>query len=200
MAYDFDLYFLCVCFFVLQIILSSPRYIEKSMEYQFVKPWLNEGLLISTGKKWYERRKIITPAFHFKILEQFVEVFDRLGTTVVEKLKTFDAADDVEFYPIAVLYTLDVMCGELYCDTFLFLFLDLLRQTCSLTYPMSAVSSLRYNFCKKTYLKKRKEEEINFKANFIDRILKCKVEWIWNEFIANQNKGLFVCTFPLVSI
>lgn len=83
------------------------------MEYQFVKPWLNEGLLISTGKKWYERRKIITPAFHFKILEQFVEVFDRLGTTVVDKLKKFDAQDDVEFYPIAVLYTLDVMCGEL---------------------------------------------------------------------------------------
>lgn len=118
--------------FFSQIILSSPRYIEKSMEYQFVKPWLNEGLLISTGKKWHERRKIITPAFHFKILEQFVEVFDRLGTTVVDKLKKFDAEDDVEFYPIAVLYTLDVMCGELYSQFVFFsvlllknLFIDL---------------------------------------------------------------------------
>lgn len=55
---------------------------------------------------------MITPAFHFNILEKFVEVFDRLGNKVVENLQKFDATDDVEFYPIAVLYALDVMCGE----------------------------------------------------------------------------------------
>lgn len=64
------------------------------------------------GKKWHDRRKVITPAFHFNILEKFVEIFDRLGTTVVDKLKKYDVADDVEFYSIAVLYALDVMCGE----------------------------------------------------------------------------------------
>lgn len=64
------------------------------------------------GKKWYDRRKIITPAFHFNILERFVEVFDRLGNTVVDKLNTLHTNQDVEFYPIAVLYALDVMCGE----------------------------------------------------------------------------------------
>lgn len=69
----------------------------------------------SIGKKWHERRKIITPAFHFKILEQFVEVFDRIGNVVVDKLKEYDETDDVEFYPIAVLYALDVMCGKQRC-------------------------------------------------------------------------------------
>lgn len=64
------------------------------------------------GKKWHNRRKVITPAFHFNILEKFVDVFDRLGNRVVENLQKFDATDDVEFYPIAVLYALDVMCGE----------------------------------------------------------------------------------------
>lgn len=64
------------------------------------------------GKKWHDRRKVITPAFHFNILETFAEVFDRLGNSVVDKLKQYDANDNVEFYPIAVLYALDVMCGE----------------------------------------------------------------------------------------
>lgn len=41
-----------------------------------------------------------------------MEVFDRLGNSVVDKLKQYDVADDVEFYPIAVLYALDVMCGK----------------------------------------------------------------------------------------
>lgn len=67
---------------------------------------------VTIGKKWHERRKIITPAFHFKILDQFVEVFDRVGNSVVSKLKEYDPSDDVEFYPIAVLYALDVMCGK----------------------------------------------------------------------------------------
>lgn len=42
------------------------------------------------GKKWHDRRKIITPAFHFKILESFVFVFDRLGNTVIDKLNGLD--------------------------------------------------------------------------------------------------------------
>lgn len=63
------------------------------------------------GKKWHDRRKVITPAFHFNILERFVEVFDRLGNTVIDKLVKINATDHVEFYHIAVLYTLDVMCG-----------------------------------------------------------------------------------------
>lgn len=113
--------------------MSSPKHIEKSTLYEFIKGWLNEGLLLSTGnvknslwfskfridwraifsgKKWHDRRKIITPAFHFNILEKFVEIFDRLGNIVVDKLNTVSPDEPMEFYPIAVLYALDVMCGE----------------------------------------------------------------------------------------
>lgn len=66
-----------------------------------------------SGKKWHDRRKAITPAFHFNILERFVEVFDRLGNTVVEKLSAVGGDKAIEFFAIANLYTLDVMCGEL---------------------------------------------------------------------------------------
>lgn len=92
--------------------MSSTRYIDKATVYEFIKPWLNEGLLLSTGKKWHDRRKVITPAFHFNILEKFAEVFDRLGHTVVEKLKKMEA-NEIELYPIAASYALDVMCGKL---------------------------------------------------------------------------------------
>ena len=33
----------------IEIILSSHTYIDKSPEYKFFKPWLGDGLLISTG-------------------------------------------------------------------------------------------------------------------------------------------------------
>lgn len=41
-----------------------------------------------------------------------MEIFDRLGNTVIEKLNTNSPDEMVQFYPIAVLYALDVMCGE----------------------------------------------------------------------------------------
>lgn len=41
-----------------------------------------------------------------------MEVFDRLGNTVVDKLNKLDTNEALEFYPLAVLYALDVMCGE----------------------------------------------------------------------------------------
>lgn len=65
------------------------------------------------GKKWHDRRKIITPAFHFSILERFTEVFDRLGNTVVNKIEEFKPGEEIEIYQIAMRYALDVMCGEL---------------------------------------------------------------------------------------
>lgn len=58
---------------------------------------------------------MITPAFHFKILERFVEIFDRLGNTVIDKLRQLDddsRANGFEFSHMAALYALDVMCGR----------------------------------------------------------------------------------------
>lgn len=34
-----------------KIIMSNSRHNEKSSLYDFIKPWLNEGLLISSGKQ-----------------------------------------------------------------------------------------------------------------------------------------------------
>lgn len=65
------------------------------------------------GPKWFKRRKILTPAFHFKVLEQYVESFDRQGDILIENLQKCDPNDNVEFYKIATLYALDVICGNL---------------------------------------------------------------------------------------
>jgi cytochrome P450 family 4 len=69
-------------------------------------------LLISSGEKWFSRRKIITPTFHFKILEQFVEIFDKQSDIFTQQLKNFNNRGKFDVFPLVALCALDVMCGN----------------------------------------------------------------------------------------
>ena len=96
---------------LIEIVLSNTtRHLVKNSLYDFLLPWLGEGLLISSGKKWHGRRKIITPAFHFKILEQFVECFDKNSKILVEKLRSNCNGQVFDIHPFVSMMTLDVVC------------------------------------------------------------------------------------------
>ncbi|CAH0557341.1 unnamed protein product [Brassicogethes aeneus] len=92
----------------LEFILSSRKTIEKSSQYTFLHNWLGQGLLTAGGDKWYKRRKVITPAFHFSILEEFIEVFESVGNVFVEKIG--QEKEKFNIYPYVTLCTLDVIC------------------------------------------------------------------------------------------
>jgi cytochrome P450 family 4 len=95
---------------IIEIFLTSQKLITKSAEYELLLPWMGTGLLTSTNQKWHQRRKIITPAFHFKILEDFVDVMERQGNIFVEKLRNLQGRE-IDVFPLVSLYALDVICG-----------------------------------------------------------------------------------------
>ncbi|XP_069949155.1 cytochrome P450 4c3-like isoform X1 [Cherax quadricarinatus] len=93
-----------------EVILSSQKHLDKSREYNFLHPWLGTGLLTSTGSKWHSRRKLLTPAFHFKILEDFVEVFNNQSNKMVQKLQQKADGRPFDIFPFVTLCTLDIIC------------------------------------------------------------------------------------------
>lgn len=92
------------------IFASSSNFLEKSESYGMLKCWLNEGLLTSHGQKWQKRRKALTLAFHFNILEQFIDVFDNQSRIFVQQLSKVIGKAPIDIYPFVKLMTIDVLC------------------------------------------------------------------------------------------
>lgn len=90
-------------------ILSNRKLIVKADFYDYFKDWLGMGLITSDGNKWAKRRKIVTKSFHFKVLEGFIEIFDKNSSILVENLKQFDGLT-INVFPKIGLYALDVIC------------------------------------------------------------------------------------------
>ncbi|XP_050001948.1 cytochrome P450 4F6-like [Alexandromys fortis] len=64
--------------FIAPVLQAPAAVAPKEMTfYGFLKPWLGDGLLVSTGEKWSHQRRLLTPAFHFDILKPYVKVFNK---------------------------------------------------------------------------------------------------------------------------
>lgn len=94
-----------------EIILGSSVHIDKSDEYRFFKPWLGNGLLISSGDHWRSHRKLIAPAFHQNVLKSFVGTFNSNSLNVVKRMnKEIGKVFDVHDYMSET--TVDILLGE----------------------------------------------------------------------------------------
>ncbi|PNF27072.1 Cytochrome P450 4C1, partial [Cryptotermes secundus] len=93
-----------------EVILSSSRHVDKSFLYGFLHSWLGTGLLTSTGQKWHTHRKMITPTFHFSILDSFVEVFSDKSEILVSKLQKEVGSQGFNIYPYITKCALDIIC------------------------------------------------------------------------------------------
>ncbi|KAL3876313.1 hypothetical protein ACJMK2_034175 [Sinanodonta woodiana] len=93
-----------------EALISSSKHMDKSVDYRFLHPWLGTGLLTSTGDKWRSRRKMLTPSFHFRILNDFLSVFNDQAKILEKKLRAKTDGADFNIYTYIALCTLDIIC------------------------------------------------------------------------------------------
>nr|XP_054774215.1 cytochrome P450 4V2-like isoform X1 [Lytechinus pictus] len=95
----------------MEVVLNSTRHIRKGYLYKFLEPWLGLGLLTSSGQKWFHRRKLLTPTFHFSILQSFLDVFNEQSMILVKKLEEFtENSAMVNIFPLITYCVLDIIC------------------------------------------------------------------------------------------
>lgn len=94
-------------------ILGTTKHIDKSIIYDILNPFLKTGLLTSKGDKWHQRRKLLTPAFHFDILKEFLEIFKEESGKLIESINE-RVGTVLDIIPVSSQFTLNTICGNSY--------------------------------------------------------------------------------------
>ncbi|NXK32018.1 CP4B1 protein, partial [Piprites chloris] len=99
------------------LIVHHPEYAKRvlgrmdpkpSVPYRFSLAWTGEGLLISHGTKWFQHRKMITPAFHYDVLKSYVTLISDSVKVMLNKWdKKSTERKSVEVFEDVSLMTLD---------------------------------------------------------------------------------------------
>lgn len=74
----------------IEALLTSSKLIEKGSDYDSLRVWLGNGLLTSKGDKWRFHRKLLTPSFHFQVLNEFIPVINKQSMKLRKKLERFE--------------------------------------------------------------------------------------------------------------
>lgn len=73
---------------------------------------------LSVGLKWHKRRKMLTPAFHFSILETFFPILVENCDMLLRKMRSNLALEEFDVFPIISKCTLDIICGNEFFSIF----------------------------------------------------------------------------------
>uniref|UniRef100_A0A8C3MVC1 Uncharacterized protein n=1 Tax=Geospiza parvula TaxID=87175 RepID=A0A8C3MVC1_GEOPR len=99
------------------IIIHHPEYAKTilgradpkaSAVYKLLVPWIGKGLLILEGRKWFQHRKMLTPAFHYDVLKSYVTLMSDSVKVMLDKWdKKITERRSVELFQDVSLMTLD---------------------------------------------------------------------------------------------
>ncbi|KAK7603318.1 hypothetical protein V9T40_003317 [Parthenolecanium corni] len=107
----------------IEVFLARNVHMNKSGSYRLLDSWLGKkGMLTGDADVWKVHRKLLTPSFHFKILENAVGMIEKHANIMCQQLESrveqpeFDITDYVE------KCSLDIICEtamgiDLQCQT-----------------------------------------------------------------------------------
>ncbi|CAJ1086973.1 cytochrome P450 4F3 [Xyrichtys novacula] len=91
------------------LMASANITVKDELIYDQLRPWLGQSLLISNGEEWHRRRRLLTPAFHFDILKNYIRTFNTSANTMHDKWHHLvaEGCTNMEMFNHVTLMTLD---------------------------------------------------------------------------------------------
>ncbi|XP_030226613.1 cytochrome P450 4B1 isoform X1 [Gadus morhua] len=91
-------------------LLSSTEP-KDDIAYRFIKPWIGDGLLVSSGQKWFNHRRLLTPGFHYKILKPYVKTMADCSRLMLDKWEGYSQTNEFfeVFGPVSLMSLDNIM-------------------------------------------------------------------------------------------
>lgn len=130
---NYSIFLLFSFLLYVQVLLSSSKHTKKATSYRFLLPWLGNGLILShgmyeliintlqvpvvyniilfLGERWQVHRKLLTPTFHFKILENSIGIIYKNAKILSEQLEN-ENENEFNIHKYIEKCSLDIICGK----------------------------------------------------------------------------------------
>uniref|UniRef100_A0A8C5BMG2 aromatase n=1 Tax=Gadus morhua TaxID=8049 RepID=A0A8C5BMG2_GADMO len=84
---------------------------KDDIAYRFIKPWIGDGLLVSSGQKWFNHRRLLTPGFHYKILKPYVKTMADCSRLMLDKWEGYSQTNEFfeVFGPVSLMSLDNIM-------------------------------------------------------------------------------------------
>ncbi|XP_058159614.1 cytochrome P450 4A11 isoform X2 [Dasypus novemcinctus] len=93
----------------MKVILGRPDP-KPDISYRNIAPWLGYGLLLLNGQKWFQHRRLLTPAFHSDILKPYVGIMADSVRVMLDKWEKLIIQNSyLEIFEHISLMTLDTI-------------------------------------------------------------------------------------------
>ncbi|KFV09013.1 Cytochrome P450 4A10, partial [Tauraco erythrolophus] len=98
------------------LIIHHPEYVKTILGqthdkadalYKLLVPWIGQGLLVLNGTKWFQHRKLLTPAFHYDVLKSYVALMSDSVKVMLDKWEKNTERKSVELFQHVSLMALD---------------------------------------------------------------------------------------------
>ncbi|XP_037559555.1 cytochrome P450 4V2 [Dermacentor silvarum] len=92
----------------IEAVLTNSQNLNKAFLYEMMKPWIGNGILMIEKGKWRSRRKVISPAFHFRVLDDYAPIMNRRAREMVRRLDAM-GTDFFDVLPIVRLAAFGIL-------------------------------------------------------------------------------------------
>lgn len=93
-----------------EYILKEYKNINKMAHYEYTYKFLGQALLTAKDENWKKLRKIITPAFSYAHLQNFVSIFTKQSDILLKILKSEKNPNSFDITKYIQPCTLDIIC------------------------------------------------------------------------------------------
>ncbi|KAJ1169948.1 hypothetical protein NDU88_001830 [Pleurodeles waltl] len=103
--------------YLASLVITHPDYAKAifggtapkdNFAYKYITPWIGKGLLVLSGPKWFQHRRLLTPGFHYDVLKPYVGLISKCTKVMLDKWdKVIDEEKSMELFHYVSLMTLD---------------------------------------------------------------------------------------------